>query len=421
MAVVILLIAAIVFSISGKLQKSGSPVSGAEAVARIITRSSERAISDPEGERRRRESVSVAAQKWYEELLVKYPGMKPVYRDVPDDGNGYLQVLLLAEKVKTRRLPPDLDMMLSGDGTVWDAGKFKAWLAENQAYADEILRIAELPDRSTKGIAFDRVFNDAGRMTSEFSRILLGSARLAFENGDQESALRHMKAAGSLGDHFADIEVPSMLGKVISAGIRSHASDLLFENFLPALADDPEALRRWKEVVFRNEEPAAEYSRAIIGEWNTYIRGMLLPALLGDHSVTGGVIPVDDVAGVIDSYTIAMQGMADGVSAMGPDRFDIEKAKSASLPAGVIKESPPGDEKFTVESILFPIRGLETAFGANASRSAMRKAALFIMLGEQPPVDPVSGEAFAWNADTRKLSLPGNEDEEDSITLPVRR
>lgn len=416
----ILLIAVIAFTIFGKVQKNDLPVNGAEAVAHIITRSSERAISDPVGERRRRESVSAAAQKWYEELLEKYPRMKPVYRNVPDDRNGYLQLLLLAESVKTPRLSPDLEMMFSGDQSVWEAGKFKAWLAENQAYADEILRVAELPDRSTKGIAFDRIFNETARMSTEFSRILLGSSRLAFESGDQETALRYMKAAGSLGDHFADIEVPSMLGEVISTGIRARASDALFENFLPVLANDPEALRQWSEVIFRSEEPASEYARAITGEWNTAIRGLLLPALLGDHSVVGGVIPADDVAGLIDSYTLAMQGMAEGVSAMGAERFDVGQATNASSPSDVLKEVPGGNEKFTVESILFSIRGLAAAFGTNASRNAMRSGAISILLGEEPPVDPVSGKAFAWNAATRTLASPGNEDGEESITVPVQ-
>jgi hypothetical protein len=416
-----LLIAAMAFTIFGKVQKNDLPVKGAEAAVRIITRSSERAVSDPAGERRRRESVSAAAQKWYEELLEKYPDMKPVYRDVPDERNGYLQLLLLAENVKTPRLSPDLEMMFSGDQTAWEPEKFKAWLAENRAYADEILRVAELPDRSTKGIAFDRIFNETARLGMEFSRVLLGSARLAFEGGDQETALRYVKAAGSLGDHFADIEVPSMLGEVISTGIRARASDALFENYLPALANDPEALARWREVIFRSEAPAGEYARAVIGEWNTAIRGLLLPALLGDHSVTGGAIPADDVAGLIDSYTLAMRGMAEGVSMKGADRFDVGQATNTSSPTGVLKEAPRGDEKFTVESILFSIRGLGAAFGTNASRNAMRSGAISILLGEELPVDPVTGQAFAWNAETRTLALPGNEDGEESIIVPARQ
>jgi hypothetical protein len=39
----------------------------------------------------------MAAQQWYEELLVKYPQMQPTYRDVPDGQNGFLQFLLYLE------------------------------------------------------------------------------------------------------------------------------------------------------------------------------------------------------------------------------------------------------------------------------------------------------------------------------------
>ncbi|MEI7908525.1 MAG: hypothetical protein WCK77_02710 [Verrucomicrobiota bacterium] len=37
------------------------------------TRASERSAPNPAGERRRQESISLAVQKWYEELLVKQP------------------------------------------------------------------------------------------------------------------------------------------------------------------------------------------------------------------------------------------------------------------------------------------------------------------------------------------------------------
>ena len=101
----------------------------------------------------------------------------------------------------------------------------------------------------------------------------------------------------------------------------------------------------------------------------------------------------------------------------GADRFDVGQA-TPSPPSEVLKEAPRGDEKFTVESILFSIRGLAAAFGTNASRNAMRSGAISILLGEELPVDPVTGQAFAWNAETRTLALPGNEDGEESIIVP---
>lgn len=415
MLAVLLLTAAIVLTMIQGRQDSNSLMHPDEAASTVPTRSADRAASDPERERRRKESISLAAQKWYEELLEKYPRMKPVYRDVPDENNGYLQLLLLVESVEKPRLPADLQSMLSGDGTVWEGGKFKAWLSENQTYFDQILRVAELPDRSTKGIAFDRVYNGAAQLKSEFSWILQASARLAFESGDQESALRYMKASGCLGDHLADIEVPSMLGEVISTGIRAHARDSFRENFLPTLANDPEALRRWNEVIFRIEKPAREYSRAITGEWNTSIRYLLLPALLGDHSVVDKVMPIDDVTELIDSYTLSMQKSADGISQMGADRFDVTQAMLA-FP----KSANDGDSgKVTAGSMLFSIRGLAQGFGRQATDSAMNSAAVSILLGEEPPADPVSGKPFIWDPTTRLLTAPEGEDEPESIKVPA--
>lgn len=415
---VMLLIAAVVIAMLQKVRDPGSSAGGNGAAPSIGTRSSDRSTEDLVREGRRKESISLAAQKWYEELLEKYPEMKPVYRDVPDEKNGYLQFILLAESVEKPMVPIDwVNMAFQGDAG-WDAAKFKAWLAGNQNYFDEILRIAELPDRSAKGIDLGRFVNGPCRLGGEFSGILLASARVAFESGDQEAALRYMKASGGIGDHLVDIEVPSMLGEIVSTNIREHGFKIFRENFLPALANDPDALGRWNQVMFRDEQPAAGYARAMLGEWHTEIRTFLLPTLLGDQSVEK-VLPIRDVTGIIDSYTQAIRRTAGGVFHSGDGRFDVPQATQAFPPSAGLEGKffdKPG--RTTAEDLLFAKRRMAEAFGMNATQTAMNSAAISILLGEEPTVDPVSGEAFAWNAETRTLSAPGKEDVVDSIVLP---
>ncbi|MES2437500.1 MAG: hypothetical protein V4584_00445 [Verrucomicrobiota bacterium] len=187
-----------------------------ETVASSRTKTADRAASDPTRDRRRQESIALASQKWYEELLEKYPQMKPTFRDVPDEKNGFLQFLLLAESLKAPKLSEELFDILRGRSP-WDSGKFRAWLEENKDYRDQILRIAELPDQSIKGLDLGRLFS-CSRSCTEFGIILSGSAHLAFEEGDREAALRYARASISLGGHLTDIEAPSMLGAVIAAG-----------------------------------------------------------------------------------------------------------------------------------------------------------------------------------------------------------
>ncbi|GAA5120219.1 hypothetical protein JIN84_20670 [Luteolibacter yonseiensis] len=417
----VVLVAVFAIILTGKPQ-SGNPSADVKSDASgIVTRAAGREKTDPELEARRKRSIDLAAQKWYEELLEKYPDMKPVYRDVPDEKNGYLQLLQLAESMEKPPLDDELKDMISGAAGEWDAGKFKAWQSENQWYFDELLRIAELPDRSTKGIAMDRIFGAPARYGSVFGSILRASARVAFENGDQETALRHLKASTAIGDHIVDTEVTSMLGEVISVGIRNSARDLLQVNFLPVLANDPESLSRWNEVVFRNEKPAAEYARVIAGEWNASIRSLILPALLGDPSAVESlpVGEVHDVEELLGSYTRMLQQTAEGIQHSGSDRFDVERATDAFPPAeSLVNRTGEESHKVTAEGMLMSLRGLPVAFGKSTTRTAMASAAISILLGEEPPVDPVSGEAFVWNAETRTLSAPGDGEEFEPIVVP---
>lgn len=376
-------------------------------------KSSVRSEPDSEAERRRKESISKAAQKWYEELLEKYPDFKPVFRDVPDDRNGFLQFLLLAESLKEPKLPEDLRAMLRGE-SAWDPVKFKAWLAENKDYFDQILRVAELPDRSIKGIGLVRVFHDRGRLSSEFGLILNSSARLAFESGDQASALRYGKASIGLSNHFTDIEVPSLLCEVISSGIRTGAHELLFKNMLPALSGNPQALKSWREVLFRKEEPASEYARVLYGDWNTMVRTDILPGLLGAYPPDNREsfqIPDSDL--FFDCYTAAVRKVAASLSDSGPDRLDLSHAELVFPETGI--------DKMTLKMLRATShvsRGVYQSLGFHATQASLGAAAIAIMLGEEPPLDPVSGRAFQWDPQTRILTAPESSYGLDPIKVP---
>jgi hypothetical protein len=79
---------------------------GATADSPSRTKAAERSAPGPAMERSRQEAISTAAQKWYEELLVKYPQMKPSYREVPDERNGFLQ---WAPKSRTLSCPEGVE------------------------------------------------------------------------------------------------------------------------------------------------------------------------------------------------------------------------------------------------------------------------------------------------------------------------
>jgi hypothetical protein len=377
------------------------------------TKASERSALDPARDRRRQEAISMAAQQWYEELLVKYPQMQPTYRDVPDGQNGFLQFLLFAESQKEPKLPDDLNAMRMGDSP-WNPGRLKQWLAENKDYFDHILHLAELPEHSIKGLDFGRLANERGRFGSEFGYILTSAARSAFEEGDQESALRYGTAAISLSNHFTDIEVPSMLGAVIAEGIRASTRDSFLENILPGLADDPQALASWREALFRKEGPASEVARVLSGEWNVMMREYILPAQLGKHPATPGEISfqVPDSEAFFDCYTAATEKLAASLLNSGPDRYNLTQSELEFPESGI---DPQTLQMLRGAGLLY--RGIFNAFGVGHTRAAMISAAVAVQLGEEPGVDPVSGKPFRWDPESRTLTPPDGVEGPDPIML----
>jgi hypothetical protein len=378
-----------------------------------LTRTSERSAPDPAQDRRRQESISLAAQKWYEEVLVKYPQMKPEYRDVPDEQNGSLQFLLLEESLKEPKLPEDLNAMRMGDSP-WTPEKLKAWLAENKEYFDQILHLAELPDRSIKGLDFNRLAAGRGRFSSEFGYLLSSSARLAFEDGDRESALRYSKAAINLSNHFTDIEVPSLLGKVMAEGIRASVRDSFLEGILPGLAGDPQALSAWREALFRNEGPATEAARVLSGEWNVMMRVNILPTLLGSNFSFLGTesFQIPDADAFFDCYTEATEHLAASLLSSGPDRYDLSH--------GELEFPDSGFDPQTLRMLRdlgSAYRNIFPALGITATNTAMISAAVAVQLGEEPGIDPVSGKPFQWDPKSRTLFPPEGVEGHDPIKV----
>ena len=58
------------------------------------------------------------------------------------------------------------------------------------------------------------------------------------------------------------------------------------------------------------------------------------------------------------------------------------------------------------------------ALGTTTTRSTQGSAAISILLGEEPPVDPVSGQPYRWDPATRTLSPPGDDDADEAIQVP---
>jgi len=154
-AVLVVVIVLAIWHVSRNAASSSEAEDGRNERGSSAFRSEWRVKDDQENSRKRgipgRKSIA-----FYEAALEKYPDMKPEYRDVPDERNGYLQLLLIVEGWDATVLPDDLRNMLQGNGE-WDAGKLRAWYEQNRQLVEKVLAVTTLPERSSKGIGFERV------------------------------------------------------------------------------------------------------------------------------------------------------------------------------------------------------------------------------------------------------------------------
>jgi hypothetical protein len=64
------------------------------------------------------------------------------------------------------------------------------------------------------------------------------------------------------------------------------------------------------------------------------------------------------------------------------------------------------------------INNLTHGFGHRAIATAQAAAVVSILLGEVPPVDPVSGLPFVWDPESRTLARPGGDQHDKILHVP---
>ena len=374
---------------------------------RTRTRTDKELISSAD----RRRAKDLAVQKIHKDLLERYPEFKIQYRDVPDELNGYLQLIKFAANHSDEILPDNLSHMLKS-GESWDGEQVAAWLSKHPDFMEEIFRIAELPDRSMKDAEPDReqrLSNSARNMIAQGGYLLAAKSRLLFEAGDHESALRYMRGALGICDHLTQIEAPSVLHRIYATHLQRTTLTNFSTSFLPKLEGDPVALRKWRDAIYPPKDIQSEFYRTIVGEWN-FLMGTYLPRMLEDYPgyTDEGFDSRDPVLDdLTQMYQVALTNSkgqsGNGVNISFPD---VNDRSLAITPTGrdFLKKNNSG-----LKSIFEQLRDNETSY-------TMEAAAISGSIGDEMPIDPVSGLSFRWDDENQKVLPP---ESEDQLTVPT--
>lgn len=365
--------------------------------------------------KRDRKAIDEAAERWYQELLAKYPEFHIEYRTVPDERNGYMQWLRLLQKLGPEQGLPDFKELRES----WDSGGkvdvalIEKWITAHPDLFAEIQRIAALPDRSAKGIDGQAIAVAGGVAMGDCEKLLLGHARLAAAQGNPDAAMAAYANALNLAGHADGVEGPSFLHFVVGAGLRARVVQDFYEQLLPVIAADPALLAEGRKLVAgANGRTGAP--EIVIGEWNSATRNFLLPALLNDPEAKRQ-IKVENPQAFLDAYTAGMREMSANLKT--PAYYG-----TAEIPQLAAVELLTGRDRETFKGMGDLLAGIMAGLQIQRADFVRYAAALAILAGEDPPLELLTGKPFLWDPVKRQLSYPADMKVKnmsfDPLTLP---
>lgn len=353
-----------------------------------------RGTGRPAEPERSQKAIRAAADRWYEEILSRHPELAVTYKDVPDDENGFLQWLDFIDRCKANGaldLPEDIDKMLKTP-EAWDSKRMAEWLSQHQELIEEITKLGLLPDQSVKGIDFGRYSWVEPRLLVSANRLLLASAKLSMEQGDQDSALRHLRATMGSANHFDGIETPTLLNETVSALLRGSSRRFAIEALSSGVALSPENLKQWQQTLQSGGSEREDLAHVFFGEWHQSTRGLLLPLLIApNHSDQDS----PDPDAVIEAHISFLKAWSEQIGSSDLKRLSTNDL--APSPSNALPDS---------EALATGTNAWVHGWSRGRIEAIQVQAAFATALGEEIPIEPISGKPFLFDPGTGTINMP---------------
>jgi len=363
-----------------------------------------------------RKSLVLKAQ-----LVAEFPALKVTARPVPADKNGFLLLFKLSggPGVDSPPLSEEFRQTLNADEPL-DAAVAQRCLDGHAELVGQIERIAALTSRSSCDMPAGYSGFIGARTGKTCCDILLLKARLAAANHDEVETLRLVTAAGNLGDHYREVESPTLLCETVAILIDMEIARRSVNSLLPAIGRNAD-LKRWQNTLGRRRYDTAELARVMRGEWDTSSEYLAFPALLdaAEHH------ELPDAEAVERAYCSWFSTCVTRLPACPlADAFTVLKP-----PGDVPHLSKEGQN--IMADLTIGTQAWSKGYVHMASQHAQYQAALELLMLEQAgaklaagdaarvALDPVSGKAFGFNPDQRELTGPGGSADMDLKPLKL--
>jgi hypothetical protein len=371
-----------------------------------------------------RASSRQAVRALMAELVAEFPELHIHDRPVPGESNGYLQLHLLSPPPSYPMLPLSEEFLdLLAGRTPWAADLAARLLGDHAETVETVVRIAAMEDRSSAGMPDSYVGFVSGRAMKAASQILLTNARLAAETGDEGEALRQVALAQNLASHLHQLESPTLLSQTLVIMMELNIQSEMMNHLLPALGPGAD-LARWISASHNRSYDGPSYARVMRGEWHAAMEFYLFPVLINkghpDHPpdatklarLLGSTfahrisqIEQMSLADLLDSGDLRPSGGLDKLSTESREIIDIFYVGSAAWSRGYVRSASVIAANRAAMELLELENDGETLSAETLSRVTR---------------DPLTGQPFEFDPDSRTVSLTVERDELkfDPVKLP---
>ncbi|MGJ8678167.1 MAG: hypothetical protein ACSHX0_11665 [Akkermansiaceae bacterium] len=369
-----------------------------------------------------RSEEQVEYDEVFARVLNRYPDLDPEWRTVPAEENGFLHLLNLSEYiVGVNGADSNYPLNLSDEERerISESTIEKHEFLDNeityQALITELERIVAFKQRSCAGIHPRRLIMSHVNVLRNFVGILLHDALAAAELGDQDKAWSRVYTARVIVDHYAQIETVSLIGSTVAIVSYMNVYDSVINDIFPKLELNQSDYSKWRAAL------ASDYSETKLSDLSRGEFNLATPWLVAPFIEK---VWLYQLAGTDSVY--------DSIAEMYLTLNDLSKqGYSSCLESWELKVDLKGARRVTPLLHRPLVSILSTGWEAYTKgfiRSVVRleqyDAALAILAGEDIPLEPVTGKPYAYDEETRTLSLPDDSRlekvEVEPIKLPMK-